>query len=243
MSLLVEQVWRYPIKSMGGERLDASFADERGLLGDRVWAVQDDAGKLGSGKNSTRFTRLLGLLDLTSHYDDAAEPPIVTAPDGSQHPVATGAADSYLQALSGRAVHVRRDTGIMHFDEVPFSLVGTGTLDWLAGQVAVAIDARRLRPNIVVRTDAPFAEEAWVGQTVRIGSVEAVFDRVFTRCVMVGMAQPGLGESGDVLKRIGERADKPVCLAIGGHIRQAGWVKAGDEVTLEPGRLQPSLSS
>jgi uncharacterized protein YcbX len=243
MSLLVEQVWRYPIKSMGGERLDMSFADDRGLLGDRVWAVQDDAGKLGSGKNSTRFTRLLGLLDLTSHYDDAAEPPIVTAPDGSQHPVATGAADSYLQALSGRAVHVRRDTGIMHFDEVPFSLVGTGTLDWLAGQVAVAIDARRLRPNIVVRTDAPFAEEAWVGQTVRIGSVEAVFDRVFTRCVMVGMAQPGLGESGDVLKRIGERTDKPVCLAIGGHIRQAGSVKVGDEVSLEPGRLQPSLSS
>jgi uncharacterized protein YcbX len=232
VGLVVDQIWRYPIKSIGGERLDMSFADDRGLLGDRVWAVQDDAGKLGSGKNSRRFTRVLGLLDLTSRYDDEDEPPIVVAPDGSQHPVASGDADAYLQALSGRAVHVRRDTGIMHFDEVPFSLVGTATLDWLARQVPVSVDARRLRPNVVVRTEVAFAEEAWVGRAVRIGSVEAVFDRVFTRCVMVGMAQPGLGESGDVLKRIGERADNPVCMAIGGHIRQAGTIKVGEDVSV-----------
>jgi uncharacterized protein YcbX len=231
VSLVVDQIWRYPIKSIGGEQLDMSFADDRGLLGDRVWAVQDDEGKLGSGKNSRRFTRLLGLLDLTSRYDDEDEPPTLVAPDGSQHPVLTGAADAYLQVLSGRPVHVRRDTGIMHFDEVPFSLVGTATLDWLAAQVSVPIDARRLRPNVVVRTEVPFAEEAWVGRPIRIGSAEAVFDRVFTRCVMVGMAQPGLGESGEVLKRIGERTDNPVCLAIGGHIREAGTIKVGESVS------------
>jgi uncharacterized protein len=232
VSLVVEQIWRYPIKSIGGERLEATFADDRGLLGDRVWAVQDDTGKLGSGKNSGRFTRILGLLDLTARYDGEAEPPIVTASDGSKHPVATGAADAYLQALSGRPVRVRRDTGIMHFDEVPFSLVGTATLDWLAGQVDVAVDTRRLRPNLVVRTEEPFAEEQWVDRPVRIGSVEAVFDRVFMRCVMVGMAQPGLGESADVLKRIADRQDNPVCMAIGGHIRRPGTLKVGDELVV-----------
>jgi uncharacterized protein len=160
VSLVVEQIWRYPIKSMGGEQLHESFADESGLRGDRVWAVQDD-------------------------------------------------------------------TGILHFDEVPFSLVGTATLDWLAGQVTVAVDARRLRPNIVVRTEEPFAEEAWVDRRVRIGSIEAVFDRVFMRCVMVGMAQSGLGESGDVLNRI---ADRGLCMAISGHICQPGTVRLGDQV-------------
>ena len=228
MSLVVEQIWRYPIKSIGGEQLDQSFAGDRGLRGDRVWAVQDDAGKLGSGKNSRRFTRLVGLLDLTAHYDDDAEPPIVTARDGSEHPVASGAANAYLRALTGRPVHIRRDTGVMHFDEVPFSLVGTATLDWLAGQVHVAVDARRLRPNIVVRTDEPFAEEAWIGHPVRIGAATAIFDRVFERCVMVGMAQPGLAESGDVLRRIAEH--RAVCMAIGGHISQPGAVRVGDEV-------------
>ena len=229
MSPVVEQIWRYPIKSIGGERLELSFADDRGLRGDRVWAVQDDAGKLGSGKDSTRFTRMLGLLNLTSCYVDEAEPPIVLAPDGTKHPVATGAADSYLQAMTGNTVHVRRGTGIMHFDEVPFSLVGTATLDWLAAQVNVAVDARRIRPNVVVRTEEPFAEEKWLDRPVRIGGVEAVFDRVFTRCVMVSMAQPGL-EAGDVLKQIGQRGSP--CLAIGGHIREPGSMRVGDEITL-----------
>jgi uncharacterized protein YcbX len=230
VSFVVEQIWRYPIKSIGGERIDQSFADHQGILGDRVWAVQDDAGKLGSGKNSTRFTRLVGLLSLTSRYEAVDAPPILVAPDGGLHPVSTGAADDYLQAMCGRAVHVRRDTGILHFDEVPFSLVGTATLAWLAAQVDVPVDARRLRPNVVVRTEAPFAEEAWLGRTIRIGSVEAVFDRVFTRCVMVGMAQPRLAESGEVLKTIGQRAVNPVCMAIGGHVRQGGTVSVGDVV-------------
>jgi len=230
VSLVVQQIWRYPIKSMGGEQIDVSFADDHGLRGDREWAVQDDNGKLGSGKNSRRFTRLVGLLDLTAHYDDPGAPPVVVAPEGGRHLVATGAADAYLQALTGRSVHVRRDTGISHFDEVPFSLVGTATLDWLAEQVDVAIDARRLRPNIVVRTEEPFAEEAWVGRTVRIGSIEAIFDRVFVRCVMVGMAQRGLAESGAVLKRIADRGD--VCMAIGGYVSQPGTVRAGDEIVV-----------
>lgn len=226
MSPVVLQIWRYPIKSMGGEQINASFVDDHGLRGDREWAVQDDNGKLGSGKNSRRFTRILGLLDLTAQYEGAA--PVVVAPDGSRHLVATGAADAYLQLLTGRSVHVRRDTGISHFDEVPFSLVGSATLNWLARRVDVAVDARRLRPNIVVRTEEPFAEEAWVGRTVRIGSIQAMFDRVFMRCVMVGMAQPGLAESGSVLKTIADRRD--VCMAIGGHVSQQGTVRVGDEV-------------
>jgi uncharacterized protein len=231
VSFVVEQIWRYPIKSIGGEQLDRSWADHRGIRGDRIWAVQDDEGKLGSGKNSRRFTRLVGLLSMTSRYDDLDAPPILIAPDGGLHPVSTGAADDYLQALCRRAVHVRRDTGMLHFDEVPFSLVGTATLAWLAAQVDVAVDARRLRPNVVVRTEVPFAEEAWVGRTIRIGSVEAVFDRVFTRCVMVGMAQSGLAESGEVLKSIGQRVANPVCMAIGGHVRQARTLSVGDVVS------------
>jgi len=229
--VVVEKLWRYPVKSIGGERLETASVDKDGVLGDRVWVVQDDDGKLGSGKNSRRFTRILGLLGLTSRYDDPAGPPVVIGPDEAEYPVATGAADAFLSKLSGRAVHVRRDTGVLHFDEVPLSLVGTATLDWLADQVpGIAVDERRLRPNFVVRTDEPFAEEQWVGRVLRIGSAEAVFDRVFMRCVMVGMEQPGLPESSDVLKRIGQRQDNPVCLAIGGEIITAGQVSRGDPV-------------
>lgn len=243
--LVVEQVWRYPVKSLGGEPVEASWADGRGLLGDRVWAVQDGDGKLGSGKNTRRFKRMVGLLDLSARYladpsPARIEPPVLTGPDGTAYPVATGAADAFIRDSTGlQRVRVRCDTGIMHFDEVPFSLIGTATIDWLAVQLpGVPIDARRLRPNLVVRTTEPFIEESWLGRPIRIGSGHGaacvVFDRVLERCVMVGMRQPGLPASSRVLKRIARRDDNPLRLAIGGHISGAGTVRVGDPVLVSP---------
>jgi uncharacterized protein len=232
VGFVVEQIWRYPVKSIGGEQIETTQAGKDGVHGDRVWAVQNAAGKLGSGKDSRRFTRIVGLLGLSARYDDLTAPPIVTDGTGTDHPVATGAADALLRRLTGRPdLRVRRDTGIMHFDGVPFTLVGTATLDWLAAEVPdVRISARRLRPNLVVRTSEPFEEEAWLDAPVRIGAAEAVFELVLPRCVMVGMAQPGLPESGAVLKRIGARTDNPLGLAIGGEVTRPGRVTLGDLV-------------
>jgi uncharacterized protein len=231
VSFVVEQIWRYPVKSIGGERIESTRADAEGVQGDRVWAVQDAAGKLGSGKDSRRFTRIFGLLGLTARYVDLAEPPIVTDRDGTDYPVATGAADEFLRTLAGKRVWVRRDTGMMHFDGVPFTLVGTATLDWLAAQLpSVQVEARRLRPNLVVRTSEPFEEEAWLDQPVQIGTTEAVLEVILPRCVMVGMAQPGLARSNAVLKRIAARTDNPLGMAIGGQLTRPGTITVGDPV-------------
>jgi uncharacterized protein len=240
-SFIIEEIWRYPVKSMGGERIESSWADAAGLLGDRMWAVQDDDGKLGSGKDTRRFKRITGLLDLGARYltepgAAGTESPVITGPDGTSYPVASGAADVFVRKFTGLPeLRVRRDTGIMHFDEVPFSLIGTATVDWLAAQIPDAlVEARRLRPNVVVRTSEPFAEESWLGREVRLGggsgAAQAVFDRVLQRCVMVGMAQPGLTQSGTILKRIAQRETNSLCLAIGGHIIAAGAIRAGDPV-------------
>ena len=233
MTAAVEQLWRYPVKSIGGERIGLVSAGAAGLRGDRAYAVQDADGKLGSGKNSRRFTRMLGLLSLTAHYPAEGSAPVVVAGDGTRYPVEDRSADDYLSVRFGRPVRVRADTGISHFDEVPVSLVGTATLQWLAREVpGVAVDARRLRPNIVVRTQEPFAEEQWLGRPVRIGTAVFEFDRVFQRCVMVGMAQPGLPDSSAVLRRIAAREDQPVCLAVGGHVLEPGDLAAGQELTV-----------
>lgn len=233
VTAVLEQVWRYPVKSIGGEVVAAASAGTGGLRGDRAYAVQDADGKLGSGKNSRRFTRMLGLLSLTAQYRAGDSAPVVVAADGTRYPVADGSADDYLSARVGRAVRVRADTGVSHFDEVPVSLVGTATLQWLAREVpGVAVDSRRLRPNLVVRTQEPFAEEQWLGRRVRIGTAVFEFDRVFQRCVMVGMAQPGLPDSSAVLRRIAARQDRPVCLAVGGHVLEPGDLTAGQELTV-----------
>jgi hypothetical protein len=235
---------------MGGERVEASWADFDGLLGDRVWAVQDGDRKLGSGKNTRRFKRISGLLDLTARYltepdGNGIEPPVITAPDRTQHPVASGAADEFMQKFTGLPeIRVRRDTGIMYFDEVPLSLIGSATIDWLAGQVpGVLVEARRLRSNLVVRTQEPFTEESWLGCVTRLGTRQdaatVAFDRVLQRCVMVSMRQPGLTASGRILKCIAQRDTNSLCLAIGGQITAAGTIRAGDPVLISTPASDP----
>jgi uncharacterized protein len=54
-------LWRYPVKSLLGERLQAIEVEARGLQGDRRFAVTDRHGKIGSGKTTRRFRLLPGL--------------------------------------------------------------------------------------------------------------------------------------------------------------------------------------
>src|SRR5580692_8707799 len=55
----VVSLWRYPIKSMMGEELNASYVTERGLLGDRTRALVDQTtGKVASAKNPRKWGRL-----------------------------------------------------------------------------------------------------------------------------------------------------------------------------------------
>ena len=110
---------------------------------------------------------------------------------------------------------------------MPFSRIGTATIEGLAAQLpSVPVGARRLGTNLVVGAKQPFIEDSWLGQLIRIGTgpeaVHEVFDRVIEGCVMVGMRQPGLAGSGRELKRIAQRQDNPLCLAIGGRITRPG---------------------
>src|SRR5579872_3105419 len=56
----VAGLWRYPVKSMQGEGLDAVPVSERGFLGDRAYALIDkESGKIGSAKNPRKWPKLL----------------------------------------------------------------------------------------------------------------------------------------------------------------------------------------
>src|ERR1044071_5451246 len=83
----VGALWRYPVKSMQGEELNASAVGERGLLGDRAFALLDAAaGKVGSAKNPRKWP---GLFRFRAAYTEppaagAAPPPVrLTLPDGT----------------------------------------------------------------------------------------------------------------------------------------------------------------
>src|SRR5712691_10872503 len=82
----VVSLWRYPVKSMMGEELNAAEVTERGLLGDRAYALVDRAdGKVASAKNPRKWPQLF---DFRAAFVDAPRsgaqlPPVrITLPDG-----------------------------------------------------------------------------------------------------------------------------------------------------------------
>jgi len=74
------ELWRYPVKSMLGEELDWAFVSERGVSGDRVYALVDaETGKVASAKNPKLWRRLFECRAALADTPQAAgEPPPVT---------------------------------------------------------------------------------------------------------------------------------------------------------------------
>ncbi|WP_354641126.1 MOSC domain-containing protein [Kitasatospora camelliae] len=227
---VVERLWRYPVKSTGGETLDSIEVDGRGLTGDRLYAVRDGDGKLGSGKNTRRFRRMDGLLRLGSRLGRRLDSPELLDPLGS--PVANP--DAFLTAYLERPVELAREDAVSHFDQLPVSVLTTATLDWVRRTVATAVvDERRFRPNILLRTPPgtpPFTEDGWFGHEGVVGGVRLAFVRSSERCAMTGTAQPGLPYAPEILRALAVHHDLRLdALAI---VQRPGRMRVGDRLSL-----------
>ena len=106
----VVSIWRYPVKSMMGEELNSSYVTERGLIGDRVYAIIDQqTGKVASAKNPGKWGKLF---DFRAAFIDSLQtvdniPPVrITFPDGSQIFSDHGDIDCTLSKVLGREVSV-----------------------------------------------------------------------------------------------------------------------------------------
>lgn len=227
----VAEVWRYPVKSVLGERVLDAEVDARGLLGDRLWAVVDDDGKLGSGKSSTRFRKLEGLLDLAAAVPPGSEVPEITWSDGRRRTVGDAGLDDDLSALAGRRVRVLREGDVDHHDDGPVHLLTTSSLRWLAGLLGHDVPAARFRPNLVVDLDGDGpVEQTWVGREVQVGEVLLRVVMPMPRCVMTTMAQADLPEDRTVLRTLTEHAAAE--FGVLAEVVRPGRVREGDEVAL-----------
>lgn len=225
---VVERIWRYPIKSTGGESLQWAEVEQRGLAGDRLFAVRDAAGRFGSGKNTRRFRRMPGLLQLRSRYVDGAPEPQLLDTRGEPAADATRFIRRYL---AREDVEIVREGSVSHFDQLPLSVLTTATLDWVRAAVpGVPVDERRFRPNLLVRTPPgapPFIEDEWFGGTARIGATAHVtFVRSSERCAMTNEAQQDLPHSPLVLRAVA-RAHEMRLDALA-TVTAAGRVHVGD---------------
>ena len=100
---IVEQLWRYPVKSMQGGTEASVRLDPLGIVGDRTWATRDlERGGIRGAK------QLGGLMAFAAEYPggDATRPPVVTLPDGTRVAVDAAGASERVSAALGRSVRL-----------------------------------------------------------------------------------------------------------------------------------------
>ena len=203
----VAELWRYPVKSLRGERLQATAADENGVAGDRLVHVRQQSGRVVTSRFRPR------LLGLQGSLGDDGEPtidgvPWTSAPARERVRAAAGASVDLVRFLGG-------DRG-QRYDVLPLTVVTESMVE------EVGVDRRRFRPNVVIAGAEGLAEIDWPGYGLRAGTVLIGVRNRRARCVMTTFDPDSLVQDPGVLHRI--------VRSFGGQVALDCWV-------VEPGRI------
>ena len=205
----IEGLFRYPVKSMAGERLDAAGLGFHGVDGDRRLAVRrlDDRG----GFPWLTAGRLADLLRFTPRRaaDAAADdlPAEVVTPDGEPLPLFGEALAADIGRRHKAPVEL---THLKHgvFDDATVSLIASDTVAEIGRLAEVGADVRRFRPNIQIRLHlaGPFQEDAWVGRVLAFGDGKDAPTVAVTmrdiRCAMVNLDPDSAAANPAVMKAV-----------------------------------------
>ena len=228
----VVQLWRYPVKSLGGEPLDRADVDERGIAGDRRWGLLDVA--TGNMLTARRAPQLL--FASARCVDGGVE---IRTDDGRRLDD-----DAALSAWLERDVRlVRAAEGVRGTYETPLDFEHDA--EWVAweGPEGTFHDSRRTQlsflslPSIGDWDVRRFRMNVWLdagddddlaGRSVRVGTVGADIVKKIDRCVMTTRPQPGLDRDLDVLRTINrQRAGD---LGVGALVTAPGTIAVGDQL-------------
>ncbi|HLG98125.1 MAG TPA: MOSC N-terminal beta barrel domain-containing protein [Bryobacteraceae bacterium] len=205
----VEAIFRYPVKSMAGERLKFASLGWHGIEGDRRLAFRRVCD--GSGMPWLTAGKLPDLLLFTpvSREDGAQEelPSHIRTPGGEQMTVFGEELAAEVGRRYGAPVqmmHLRH--GI--FDEAAISVIASDTVHEVARLSGRSLDVRQFRPNVVIRLRRPgaFQEDGWLGGVLTFGdgddapAIAATMRDV--RCGMVNLDPDSAAPAPEVMKTI-----------------------------------------
>ena len=207
----VAELWRYPVKSLAGERLESVEIRSDGLVGDRLVQVYDARGRVVTARTRP---------SLLGHRS-------TLGPDGE--PRVEGWAWSSPEAAALIAHAAGPATRLARFDEERFDVLPL--LVATDGAIAVlGVDGRRLRPNIVVGGVEGLAEREWPGRRLRIGEVVVAVAKLRDRCVMTTYDPDTQVQDPSVLRRIVREFGGSMALDCA--VVEGGSVSVGDLVVL-----------
>jgi uncharacterized protein len=204
----VEAIFRYPVKSMGGERLEVANLGWHGLEGDRRLAFRRIEDR--SGFPWLSASKLPDLVRFAPcRRDGTAEeiPTHVRTPDGEEMTVFGEELAAEVGRRYGAPVQMMQlKHGI--FDEASISVIAMDTVCEISRLAGQSPDVRRFRPNVVVRLlrAAPFQEDEWVGGVLSFGEEDDAPAVTVTmrdeRCSMVNIDPDSASLSAEVLKAV-----------------------------------------
>jgi len=216
-TLRVAELWRYPVKSLAGERLQRAVVSSNGIDGDRVVHVRDGRGRVITARSHPR------LLGLSAVLGEDGEPRINGRPWTAPESAAA------VRAAAGAGVTLARYEGPERFDVLPLLVATDGAI------AALGVDGRRLRPNVVIAGVDGLAERGWPGRRLRIGDVVIALEKLRGRCVMTTYDPDTQAQDLRVLQRIVD--DFGGRMALDSAVLTAGTIAVGDRVELlDPGK-------
>jgi uncharacterized protein len=253
----IESLWRYPVKSMGGEMLDEAFMGFSGFYGDRCYAFRNSAARKGFPYlNAGVQPQMLLYRPKFRHPERAAQPPNlaeassiapgvnpanaepddllldVVAPSGAVVAVDDPALIEMLcEGLRGenRLTLVRSDRALT--DCRPVSLISLQTVGQIEDELGIPLDRRRFRANIYLdlTSDGGFKEDELVGRKVRLGSkaVVAVLERD-PRCKLMSLDPDTGAHDPEVLRKVAQAHG--ACAGVYCAVLVEGTLARGDSV-------------
>jgi len=228
---LVADLWRFPVKSFGGERIRNVFVGPYGFRGDRRFAAITPDGAVVTARRKS------AMLGFRARFPDPdqIEHARVTAPSGQELAIDDPDLARLLMGELGHEAQMAR-SGAGVFDAAPIHIVTDRSLRQIDAWVGQELDVARFRPNIVVELepDLPaFVEAGWIDRDLEIGQVEVRIVSPTERCVVTTIDPDTLDRDRDVLARLATERDN--LFGVYAQVTRPGWLRIGDQITLRHG--------
>jgi hypothetical protein len=210
----LSEIWRYPVKSMGGEPLTSADLGPEGIPGDRVVHVADARGRVVTARSRPRL--------LLHHATLGAD----GEPRVDGRPWASAEVAREVVAAAGPDTRLVRFDGVERFDVLPLLVATDGAI------ATLGVDRRRFRPNLLLGGVEGLAERGWEGRILKIGGAWIRAVDLRQRCIMTTFDPDDASQDREVLLRIHRELEGS--LALNCAVLRPGRIQVGDRVEIEP---------
>jgi uncharacterized protein len=209
----VSEIWRYPVKSLKGERLNETAIAKLGIPGDRQIAViRTINGRFLTSRSKPKLLGLQGSINANG------------VPTVNGHPWNSPEALHLVHEAAGEPVTLQQIPAPQAFDVLPLLVATDGAARYLN------IDHRRLRPNILLADVPELEERKWPGRIIAIGDVRIQAEKLRDRCVMTTFDPDTQEQDPSVLLRIVHELDGST--ALDSSVITPGKIRVGDAAAI-----------